>query len=634
MAAFGNIVTRIKALITADNKDLKKKLKETRSETKKTGDAVGSMGKLIKAAMGTAVVAGAVKLVKNMANVRMEFERYNAMLKVALGSQDAASASMQQLTKFAADTPFQLNQLTGAYVKLVNQGFKPTTEQMTKMGDLASAMGKDYDQLTEAIIDAQTGEFERLKEFGIRASKSGDQVTFAFKEVETQVDFTASSIRDYVVGLGGMEGVSGSMAEISQTLGGRVSNLGDAWDSLMNTMGSKSSGVMVTVINWMIDVANGMQLIVKGAKELRSEAWKELGSDIEGAMAEIEGYQQSAIRGGMDAAKAEQKALEYYKKNINERIKAQELLVNNGEKRKKKEQAALENELLMLETNLSAVEAHYTERGLLEQKALDAYKATVDAQAKIQREADKKEADALTKKLAMYDEAAAAFEKAILSQATAATVAAMETVKLDVATVGVVNTMSKIPETGALAALGVQNYGIANATAAQQAVDNQSALNAANFGYQALAATVMNTTDAVVMASSQAGASMKDLARAAVGAAKQTISAAINQGIAGIVSSALTSIPFPFGLIAAGIAGGAAAALFNMAIPSFAEGGMVTGPTLAMVGDNASGREMIIPWEKLGDMGGGTVEVGGVLKGSNTYLMNKRYADKLSRTGR
>ena len=73
---------------------------------------------------------------------------------------------------------------------------------MRKLGDLASSTGKDFDQLAEAIIDAQTGEFERLKEFGIRASKQGDEVKFTFKEVETQVDFTADSIRDYVLSLG------------------------------------------------------------------------------------------------------------------------------------------------------------------------------------------------------------------------------------------------------------------------------------------------------------------------------------------------------------------------------------------------------------------------------------------------
>jgi len=128
-------------------------------------------------------------------------------------------------------------ELTSAFVKLTNQGFKPSTVELRKLGDLASSTGKSFDQLTEAIIDAQTGEFERLKDFGIRASKEGDKVTFTFKEVKKQVDFTASSIREYLLGLGDLEGVSGAAAVISETLGGKINNLGDSFDKLANMSG-------------------------------------------------------------------------------------------------------------------------------------------------------------------------------------------------------------------------------------------------------------------------------------------------------------------------------------------------------------------------------------------------------------
>jgi hypothetical protein len=57
---------------------------------------------------------------------------------------------------------------------------------------------------------------------------------------------------------------------------------------------------------------------------------------------------------------------------------------------------------------------------------------------------------------------------------------------------------------------------------------------------------------------------------------------------------------------------GAITAAFG-SIPAFAQGGMVTGPTLAMVGDNASGKEAIIPFEKMGAfmnmVGGSNVNV-------------------------
>jgi hypothetical protein len=51
----------------------------------------------------------------------------------------------------------------------------------------------------------------------------------------------------------------------------------------------------------------------------------------------------------------------------------------------------------------------------------------------------------------------------------------------------------------------------------------------------------------------------------------------------------------------------------RISVPKFAEGGMATNPTLAMIGDNKSGKEMVLPFERTGEfanmiaskMGGG-----------------------------
>lgn len=46
-------------------------------------------------------------------------------------------------------------------------------------------------------------------------------------------------------------------------------------------------------------------------------------------------------------------------------------------------------------------------------------------------------------------------------------------------------------------------------------------------------------------------------------------------------------------------------AINNLKIPKLAQGGIVTGPTLALLGDNRSGREAVVPLEKSGAMGFG-----------------------------
>jgi len=178
-----------------------------------------------------------------------EFEKFEAVLTNTLGSKSEAQKALNGIRNFAKETPFSVIELTDSFVRLANQGFKPTRDQMRKLGDVASSTGKSFLQLSEAIIDAQVGEFERLKDFGIRASKEGDRVTFTFKEVETQVDFTASSIREYLIGLGDIEGVTGASVAISETLTGSINNLGDSFDDFKDAIGQELQGNIKSVIS-------------------------------------------------------------------------------------------------------------------------------------------------------------------------------------------------------------------------------------------------------------------------------------------------------------------------------------------------------------------------------------------------
>ena len=59
-------------------------------------------------------------------------------------------------------------------------------------------------------------------------------------------------------------------------------------------------------------------------------------------------------------------------------------------------------------------------------------------------------------------------------------------------------------------------------------------------------------------------------------------------------------------------------------IPMLAEGGIVTAPTLAMIGEGGQS-EAVIPLDRLGEFGGGNrVEVVGRISGSDILLSNER----------
>lgn len=184
-------------------------------------------------------------------NTRKEFATYEAVLKNATGSTKAAASAMKMIQTLAADTPASVAEWTQAYIKLVNRGITPTKEELIQMGDIASSQGKDIDQFIEALLDAMTGENERLKEFGITASKNGETTAFTFRGVTTEVQNTDQAIKNYILSLGKVQGVQGAMAIQMEELAGLESNLGDQMDSIYNKIGKKLEPAIKSFMGWL-----------------------------------------------------------------------------------------------------------------------------------------------------------------------------------------------------------------------------------------------------------------------------------------------------------------------------------------------------------------------------------------------
>lgn len=114
-------------------------------------------------------------------------------------------------------------------------------------------------------------------------------------------------------------------------------------------------------------------------------------------------------------------------------------------------------------------------------------------------------------------------------------------------------------------------------------------------------------------------------ASAAVEAAKEIIAAQIREGVITAATKALAEVPFPANIILAGVAAGAAEALFRglvskIKIPAFGDGGVVYGPTLALIGEK--GPEEIVPLGRGKRDRGVRVQVRGVDYGSDRYWSN------------
>jgi len=189
-----------------------------------------------------------------------KFERLEASLKTVTGSAEKAAAAFKHIQEFAAKTPFQLNEVTSAFIKLKALGLTPSEAALKSYGNTAIAMGKSLDQMIEAIADATTGEFERLKEFGIKARTQGEQVTFTFQGISTTVGKNAAEIEAYLRSIGEVQ-FAGAIEAKANTLVTAIARMKDAFFKLVKAIGDAG------LTELLIKIANGISWLVNKMTE-------------------------------------------------------------------------------------------------------------------------------------------------------------------------------------------------------------------------------------------------------------------------------------------------------------------------------------------------------------------------------
>lgn len=180
-------------------------------------------------------------LASQLSDTTKKFQVLRATLVTATGSVDDAGNAFDRLQVFASKTPFSVEESIQAFIKLKNLGLDPTEAALNSYGNTASAMGKSLDQFIEAVADASVSEFERLKEFGIKAKNQGDTIAFTFRKMKTEVANNAEAIEQYLQNLGENE-FAGAMERQAATYDGALSNMGDSWDQLLLKISDDGAG--------------------------------------------------------------------------------------------------------------------------------------------------------------------------------------------------------------------------------------------------------------------------------------------------------------------------------------------------------------------------------------------------------
>lgn len=277
-ASNDDLVVKVKADIRAMQASLRQAAKEAEMAGKniqthlgtRVDETMAGIGRAASAASGALVAFSAAAgtfVVRTVAS----FERLSAQLETVEGSSARAQIAFDRIQAFAANTPFQLDEVVDGFIRLRSRGLDPSSQALLAYGNIAAGMSKSLEQAVEAVADAATGEFERLKEFGIKASKQGEQITFTFQGVTTTVGNSAAEIESYLQRIGTVN-FAGSMERQMQTLGGVSSNLGDA----------------IAQLALKIDSETGFTGAIKNAMA-SATAWINSLADVSRPVAQIEG---------------------------------------------------------------------------------------------------------------------------------------------------------------------------------------------------------------------------------------------------------------------------------------------------------------------------------------------------------
>lgn len=220
-------------------------------------DIVHSFSNIGKAVAGLAVTAMLKSWVSDMISVRGEFQQLEIAFSTMLGSAEKAQNLMGQLVNTAATTPFDLQGIANSAKQLLAYGESAETvnDTLVRLGNIASGLSIPLNDLTMLygttmvqgrLFTQDVRQFmgrgiplvqELAKELGKTETEINNMVTagqIGFPEVQRVIENLTNE--------GGM--FFGLMEEQSKSLTGQISNLEDAWDMMLNDMGTNMEGIL------------------------------------------------------------------------------------------------------------------------------------------------------------------------------------------------------------------------------------------------------------------------------------------------------------------------------------------------------------------------------------------------------
>lgn len=214
--------------------------------------------------------------VQQLIQVRGEFQKTEIAFGTMLQSKEKAKELMGQMVDLAAKTPFSLKDVSdGAKQLLAFQvPANEVVETLRRMGDVAAGLGVPMGQLIHVYgqVKAQgklmTNDLYQFMNAGIPIlSELGKVLGKSEAEIkkmvgEGKIGFT--EIQQVIQNLTNEGGLFFNLMEKqSASLPGRIANLGDAWEQMLNKIGENNEGILYKGIEGLTSLVENYEEVME-----------------------------------------------------------------------------------------------------------------------------------------------------------------------------------------------------------------------------------------------------------------------------------------------------------------------------------------------------------------------------------
>lgn len=245
---------------------------------------VGQVGSMIGMYFSVYALQG---FIKDLVRIRGEFDMQYTALKAILQSEQQASELFSQLKTLAPLSPYQFKDLA-TYAKQLSAYSIPYNELFDttkRLADLSSGLGVDFYRIVLAygqVRSAAVLRGQELRQFTEAGIPMVDELAKKFTKLkgevvsagdvfglisERQVPF--EMVKEVIDDLTNEGGKFYMMQEKqAETLKGKVSNLADRYDIMMNSLGEANDGVLKGTVDALAAIMEHANLLVNAVTKL------------------------------------------------------------------------------------------------------------------------------------------------------------------------------------------------------------------------------------------------------------------------------------------------------------------------------------------------------------------------------